>query len=87
MARFTTSVIGSESASEDWTIFSKTHHLRIGFLVANYFPPRKCELISGSGDLEDKFNPSSGQATFVQTTRTQNILKNHPNPVMLVFIG
>ena len=34
-----------------------------------------------------RFNPSSAEATFVQSTRTQKIFKKHFNPVMFVFIG
>ena len=31
-------------------------------------------------------NPSNAKATYVQSTMTQRFLKNHLNPVMLVFI-
>ena len=34
----------------------------------------------------EQFNPSNTEATFVQSTRMQRILKT-VNPVMLVFIG
>ena len=32
-------------------------------------------------------NPSNAEATFVQSTRTQNLFENHLNPVILIFIG
>ena len=32
-------------------------------------------------------SPSNAETTFVQSTWTQEFLKNHLNPVLLVFIG
>ena len=32
-------------------------------------------------------NPSDAEATFVKSTRMQNIFENQLNPVILVFIG
>ena len=44
---------------------------------------------TGDSDRQEdvRFNPSNAEDTFIQSTRTQNILENHLNPVMLVFIG
>ena len=62
---------------------------RIQWTGALHAAPKLSLNVGGVFHLINRYclNPSNGEATFVQSIRTKIFLKNHPNPVMLVFIG